>query len=318
MRTSFVPDEYWQANEGGASFYGTHPWSWYWFQGLPVVLGVLYVVLPIGLILLQRNGVRTRPLWPLVVACVYVLVFSQLPHKEFRFVFPVIYLVLPHAGLILKHWRKHARVVVWTALVINIPVIVYTLRVHQAGPEAVMHYLRHQHTLYGETTIQFSTSSTTQPHQLSVLFLTDCHPTPFYSYMHRNVTMVFAECPPPSLGPNESDALHADPLAWLNATFPPPSATPSPPFPTAPHVGAQSPTLWSLPRFIVAYADVLGVQARPWLEQHDYRPVYCVDHAHFPQSDRDGRIMCVYTRAQQTAPAKARAGNAETHVWVEL
>ena len=94
------------------------------------MLGVVYFILPFGAVV---PGHRFRPLWPLGVAAAYVAVFSMLAHKEFRFVFPVLYLALPFAGSILHHWHQHCRrgrghwrrvaaVAISTLVLINLPV----------------------------------------------------------------------------------------------------------------------------------------------------------------------------------------------------
>ena len=54
----------------------------------------------------------------------------------------------------------------------------------------------------------------------SLLFLTPCHSTPYYSYLHRNVSMKFLTCEP-NLNPNlvdyedEADNFYSNPQEWL-------------------------------------------------------------------------------------------------------
>ncbi len=92
--------------------------------------------------------------------------------------------------------------------------------------------------------------------------------------------MRFPTCPPPLVGPNESDLLHADPAAWLHVF----------------EAGVRV-----LPRFVVAYADVLGTLAAPWLTAHGYSEARCFFHAHFPQSERDGHTLCIYSNTHVPA-----------------
>ncbi|CAL1542889.1 unnamed protein product [Lymnaea stagnalis] len=54
---------------------------------------------------------------------------------------------------------------------------------------------------------------------MNVLFLMPCHSTPYYSYIHLNVTMRFLTCEPNLLGhtnyTEEADQFYQDPKAWL-------------------------------------------------------------------------------------------------------
>eukprot|EP01147_Barroeca_monosierra_P006444 gene6444-297_t len=223
----------------GANYYGIHPWYWYFVQGLPVVYGLLYFILLIGLGLQLIYGYGLpHPRWPIIISVIYVTVFSCLRHKEFRFVFPTIYLILPHCGYVL-----HLCQITLQPLLFD-----FCLDIN----ECVVYYLWSGYDIY-------NARASSRPG----------------SHLHRNINMRFPGCPPPGLGEPESDRLHADPLTWLQEF-------------------EASVTL--LPSFVVAYKDVLGTRAYPWLHRHAYEAVHCVNHAHFPQSDRDGNIFCVYSR----------------------
>lgn len=50
------------------------------------------------------------------------------------------------------------------------------------GQIDVMHYLGQEADLHPN---------------ISVLFLTPCHATPYYSHIHRNISMEFLDCSPP-------------------------------------------------------------------------------------------------------------------------
>ena len=79
------------ATQGLSRLYGVHPWHWYLSEGLSAMVGSMWPYLLIGaahsksrLVLLASSGV--------------VLVFSQSPHKEHRFVLPLLPLLLVYAG----------------------------------------------------------------------------------------------------------------------------------------------------------------------------------------------------------------------------
>jgi len=55
----------------------------------------------------------------------------------------------------------------------------------------------------------------------SVHFLMPCHSTPYYSHVHRNITMRFLDCSP-SFEPNyvdEADQFKADPALFLSTHY---------------------------------------------------------------------------------------------------
>ncbi|GIZ01876.1 GPI mannosyltransferase 3 [Caerostris extrusa] len=91
--------------------------------------------------------------------------FSFLSHKEFRFLLPI----LPVALIIC----------IVVILLINIPLSVYMGLIHQSGTtDATLHL------------------SNTVNNDSKVLFLMPCHSAPYYSYIHRNISMKFLSCEP--------------------------------------------------------------------------------------------------------------------------
>ena len=79
--------------KGGGSIYGTHPWHWYLTEGFPILLMTSLPLVFRGISAstrLQRSLLR-----PLICS---TLAHSALPHKEFRFLLPVVPLALCYAG----------------------------------------------------------------------------------------------------------------------------------------------------------------------------------------------------------------------------
>ncbi|KAJ7390516.1 hypothetical protein OS493_024548 [Desmophyllum pertusum] len=56
---------------------------------------------------------------------------------------------------------------------------------------------------------------------MSVLFLMPCHSTPFYSSVHRNISMRILECPPSDKPGyiDEADQFYMHPSSWLSEQF---------------------------------------------------------------------------------------------------
>jgi phosphatidylinositol glycan class B len=137
------------------------------------------------------------------------LVAYSLPaHKEFRFLLPALQLAMPYCGLGAAYLvegeqqrqknkgtgkSKAATSFVSSTtfrnrftiamLGVQVPMILFFSLYHQRAQVQVMSYLQ--------------TSQTTSSSSLSVLFLTPCHTTPYYSYIHKAIPMRFLDCSPP-------------------------------------------------------------------------------------------------------------------------
>ncbi|KAI9330015.1 Alg9-like mannosyltransferase family-domain-containing protein [Zopfochytrium polystomum] len=196
-----------------ATFYGSNPWHWYLSQGVPLVF-FTHTPFVVWAAFAPNPPDSTRIATRLVVAT--VAVYSALPHKEFRFVMPLLPVVCVEAGRALHAWRVDAAErrrprFFWTAIgftvLLNALAGLYLGLVHQRGVTDVMHWLRNERSLGG------------------VLFLMPCHSTPLYSYLHRNVPTRYITCHPPlshSLATpylDESDIFYKDPRKFFESYF---------------------------------------------------------------------------------------------------
>lgn len=76
---------YLQANEGGAAQYGVSPW----YNHVLLVLGLAFVPFSIGLFRYARS--LWNQFWPLIFGfAVFLFIHSVVPHKEERFMYPVL------------------------------------------------------------------------------------------------------------------------------------------------------------------------------------------------------------------------------------
>lgn len=184
--------------EGISLFYGSSPWHWYLSQGLPILFGI-YIPLVLfgiwqsckatgGLNQGLKSQVLSLCLWTLVV-------YSSLQHKEWRFLYPILYPLLPFGADALytwflspKGWQKSraAWAVVLVLVTVNGVMAWYTSLVHQRGVIDVMDWLREE--MRAEKV-------------RSVGMLMPCHSTPWYSSVHlkdaKPVDMWFLTCEPP-------------------------------------------------------------------------------------------------------------------------
>ncbi|KAM9409446.1 GPI mannosyltransferase 3 isoform 1-T4 [Pholidichthys leucotaenia] len=246
---------------GVADFYGSHPWHWYFTQGFPVVIGAH---LPL---LLHGCSLAFRRYKILLAAIIWtIVVYSLLPHKEFRFIYPVLPLCMIFCGTSLAHLKSWRQVAAAVLLAANLAPALYTGLIHQRGTLDVMTHL--------QPLCNSSSSSTgLQP---DVLFLMPCHSTPFYSHIHCPLKMRFLECPP-DLGQegyvDEADRFYKDPLLWLRTSFPYKS---------------------SLPTHLIMFS-VLEKDIAVFLQGNNFVRTAEIFHTHFPEGRVGGSIF-IYER----------------------
>ncbi|KAL7744482.1 hypothetical protein ACLKA6_001855 [Drosophila palustris] len=202
------------------SFYGTHPWYWYFTCGLPTVLGINMLPFILGLIQTVRKSDKFPISKQLLIATlVSLLVLSTVEHKELRFVSSLQPLCLYVASDVLSRWSHNAsRTKLWLAafsiLLLNALPAWYFSTIHQKGPIELMPKLREIAHEYRDE----------HDHRANILFLMPCHSTPYYSHIHVNVTMRFLTCEPNLQQlenfKDEADLFFDAPMHWLQSHFP--------------------------------------------------------------------------------------------------
>lgn len=103
------------------------------------------------------------------------MVLSTSSHKEPRFLVPILPLLLIVS---VKGYQKASRTAVVVSLVINFLLFFSSSVYGREGAYQALGYIRHEKDVTG------------------VMFLTECHLTPFYSVMHQNVPARFPDCSP--------------------------------------------------------------------------------------------------------------------------
>uniref|UniRef100_A0A5B6YXW7 Mannosyltransferase n=1 Tax=Davidia involucrata TaxID=16924 RepID=A0A5B6YXW7_DAVIN len=247
----------------GGDYYGTHKWHWYFTQGFSVML---FTFLPFSV-----AGIILSKQWKLSGLIVWVLgLYSLLGHKEFRFVLPVLPIALMFSGYSLAKIKRpdsldgerkgpvsiHTRfpskmqLAVFFLLATNLPMAFYMSLVHQRGTEDVMNYL---------------SKEAHEGRVGSILFLTPCHATPYYSTLHRNLPMRFLDCSPSEEKGilDESDQFMMDPVSFAS----------------------EFAKNWSLPSHIVLFNSQEKL-LKDFLALHSFQEIRRFFHAHF-KVDRD-------------------------------
>ncbi|XP_031472395.1 GPI mannosyltransferase 3 isoform X2 [Phasianus colchicus] len=241
------------------TFYGSHPWHWYFTQGLPVILGTHLPFFIHGCVMAPK---RYRIFLGAVIWT--LLVYSTLSHKEFRFIYPVLPFCMFFCGYSLKHlkaWKKSAASFL---LLSNLIPALYTGLIHQRGSLDVMNHIQ-----------QLCNSS--YQSQAFVFIMMPCHSTPFYSHVHCPLKMRFLQCPPDLTGNesyvDEADLFYSNPLGWLNKEF-------------------YNDTL--LPSHLIFF-NVLEQEISSFLALKGYKKTATVFHTHVPQG-RVGSHIYVYKK----------------------
>lgn len=218
---------------GKGSLYGTHPFLWYAYAGIPAICGIMF---PFFLweIATIKSGSR---LVLLGIITPYIALHSFSGHKEFRFLLPVMPLIcilVGHAlhqlvgvidaanrSILMKHCTP-TKLVFLALILLNYPHLIYLSIMHQCGPIAVNEYLT--------TTIKreaFTVQNKNKGRQeYSIHYLTGCHSTPSYSHLHIpnvHVSAWHLDCSPDCRSqPDlicESDVFLNDPLGFVESTY---------------------------------------------------------------------------------------------------
>lgn len=260
---SFIvtPFEFFRVNAflGIGSHYGTHNWHWYIYNGLPTVLGVHSIPFLLGSFDVAHDRRQFPERFILLTSIGFTLaVYTLLAHKEARFMLALLPMCQYIGADYLSRWsRKASRWAVWLVaimlLVCNTIPAAYFARVHQAGTTAVMPQL-------AQIARDYRGPADTAD-AAKFLFLMPCHSTPYFSHVHRNVTMRFLTCEPNLAQTDgyvdEADRFYADPAKWLRQHLPV--------YPVS-----------ALPTHVVMF-DVLRNQVADFLAAN-YRPLLSLPH----------------------------------------
>ncbi|RLN77653.1 hypothetical protein BBO99_00006587 [Phytophthora kernoviae] len=148
---TFVPFNFFKFNilEGKDKLYGEHPWNWYFTQGFPAIVGVTLPLTIAGYLTApdSKKDLGRTIMWALFV-------YSNAPHKEFRFVLPLLPPAFVYAGYCLRNlagklyvqFRERTqwnllRLALFAVVVQNVVTAYYLSRVHQRAPVEVMDFL---------------------------------------------------------------------------------------------------------------------------------------------------------------------------------
>jgi len=255
-------------NDSG-SFYGTHPFYWYFILGFPSMIGPLFPCFVLGCIILIKEK-RFPLLW---IIFWYNFTLSFTSHKEFRFVLPALPLAMICSGRCFQHFLRYSRrksflnigvihckwkTLFAVLLLFNIPIALYFSLFHQRGSISVMSYIQ-----------------TLDMNRHSVHFLMPCHSTPYYSHVHQNISMRFLDCSPSNEINylDEAERFKMDPLTFVSNYY---------------HLDDPKTRSHSLPSHFVLFSSFL-----PSLESFFKRISYheCVDFFHAVSFSSENHVI---------------------------
>ncbi|ESP05347.1 hypothetical protein LOTGIDRAFT_181193, partial [Lottia gigantea] len=247
---------------GNSAIYGSHPWHWYISQGLPVIMATHTFPFLLGAWYSSNKALLCLIVWN-------IFIYSFLPHKEFRFLLPILPLSMHYCGIYfqslkilqktkLKSNLSKAKIFVIILMITNIPLALYFSLIHQRGTILVTKYL------YDESLEK----------EVDILFLMPCHSTPYYSYLHRKVNMRFLTCEP-NLSKienytEEQDVFYSHPVQWLREEF----AVKRLPWPSH-----------------IVYFNTLQPSINSYLLQSGYKLCDSFFHTHFPEGRVGSHVM---------------------------
>ena len=197
------------------TFYGEHPWHWYFTQGLPVVFSIHLLFCIYGFWLYESNvenqaksnTVQQHFLLIFKSSITTTLLLYSIPgHKEFRFILVLMPFVSFYSGHAISTLnKKYSKLCL--LLVSNVLAALYFGLEHQRAPSMLLDQL---YKLKPEPNEQ-------------TLFLMPCHSTPFYSHLHLPTRLKFITCEPDLENTpgykDESVLFYEDPNKWLESEY---------------------------------------------------------------------------------------------------
>ena len=177
--------------EGDSQLYGVHDPLWYLTQGIPLVLAGWIVFFGAGVYyyssFLKTQVPGKAKSTNLLLALIFpLLILSLSKHKEDRFLLPYfsVFFLVAGIGLHQLNYRKPklTRYLLSLAIISNLALFIFSTFLHNQASIPSLKYL-------GELVHENSSLN-------NVAILTECHQTPYYSFIHSNITLSFPECAP--------------------------------------------------------------------------------------------------------------------------
>ncbi|KPJ19297.1 GPI mannosyltransferase 3 [Papilio machaon] len=247
--------------DGALARYEKENNKWVWLACISTFLRPTSA--PIWLVLALYN-INTTNQGKLKLLAGTYLPIGFIPHKEFRFVLPLLPILLYLAQNVIVPWSRKAKAwklyLVATVLLLgNAVPAIYLGQTHQKGTVQVMPLLR---------------EAIGSNNRSSILFMMPCHSTPLYSHLHLNITTRYLHCDPPSPGETyESEAFYNNPQRWWRQEY----------------SARQTPSL-------IVMFDVLRGRVENLLQ--GYKLIYEVPHTQYPEGEVGEKVLVFQKNVQ--------------------
>lgn len=220
-----------------SKFYGVSPWHFHILQSLPIISGYTLPILLHSMVTplttKRFSSILSNPIFQMKsVVILNILMFSLIPHKEFRFIYPLqpVFILLSVLDLLwiekrytsktstIGSYIKKIGTFFWILPTLSVIIALLLNTIHESGVISVINYLHSIESID------------------SIGFLMPCHSTPWQSHFHRNDVrdMWAISCEPPLHLLNdpdadqklksymdESDYLYEDIKKFIHMNFPP-------------------------------------------------------------------------------------------------
>ena len=253
-------------NKVSGSYGIEHP-IWYFSSGLPVILGLDYILFFESNWLIFKHWKQCHQEAILLVTIFWtIFIYSCLSHKEFRFILPLLPMVIYINNSSIYHKQRIVKcrktiLISWFFLSNLIPGLYFSM-IHQRGTLETMSAIR---------------NDLKNTKNADILFLTPCHATPLYSHIHENISVKFLKCDPNlenKIGyVEEAQRFFAKPMIWINENYR---------------------EKINIPTYLVVY-DNIEKAIKPFLL--NYQELQRSFDSHFPQPNY-GNYLVVYKRKQ--------------------
>lgn len=230
-------------SQGIASFYGTNRPDYYFTEGIPLLLTTAIPFALLGtfdaMTGRSSSSSSSKDARPhhlaihrcLATVCLLIpLAMSILPHKEVRFIYPLLPLLFvlsaPSASRFFGSRTRLCRTLLIFGFLINLILGIYFGTLHGRGVIAAQNFLRSEHERHNPGLVTSGTMTGVNATQ--VAFLMPCHSVPWRSNLiYPDIEAWALTCEPPlnmtlaekASYVDEADQFYANPESWLRDEF---------------------------------------------------------------------------------------------------
>ena len=167
----------------------------------------------------------------LAITCLTIsLVMSLLPHKEVRFIYPLLpplfILAAPSASAFFAYRSTFRTIILTLTITTNLTLAIYFSTFHGRGVIAAQSFLRSEHERHNPGMVTYG--QMTDINTTTVAFLMPCHSVPWRSNLvYSGIEAWALTCEPPlalteaekETYVDEADQFYADPVLWMRREF---------------------------------------------------------------------------------------------------